>query len=302
MEVFLGVDIGGTNVKFGAVREDGVLLAKEKIKTSELHDKGSFVVNFFNALEKKLAEFPYIQKVGIGVPGTLTKDRRFTLEYPNLPKLSYIPLHDRLSEAFPHVTFCLENDANAAAIGELVFSRQTLPDNFVLITLGTGVGAGAIINRRIYLGGDGNALEIGHILASNGKTIEQNIGKKGIVEMMLNELKKDEIKTSLNKNSSYKDIEKALHEKDKLAIKLYREVGKYVGEAIIALARILDIKNFLIGGGVADNWEYVFPSIIESCHQHLSPYYLKDLKIIRATLGNDAGMMGAAALVKHLNV
>jgi len=300
MEIFLGVDIGGTNVKFGAVREDGVLLAKEKFKTVELHEKGSFIMNFFGVLEKKLLEFPTVRKVGIGVPGTLTKDRRFTLEYPNLPKLSNMPFYDKLYEMFPDITFRLENDANAAALGELLFSPNALPDSFIFITLGTGVGAGAVINKQIYLGADGNALEVGHILASNGKTIEQNIGKKGVVEMMLQALKKEDTKTKLDKNSSYKDIEKALHEKDKLALKLYQEVGKYVGESIVAVARIMDIKNFLIGGGVAENWEYVYPSMLETCQKYLSPYYLKDLKIMRATLGNDAGMIGAAALVKHL--
>jgi glucokinase len=300
MENFLGIDIGGTNVKVGLVRSDGTLLAKEKYKTAELLKKGIFMDNLFDIVGSQLQKYPEVKKVGIGVPGTITKDRKNTIDLPNVPKLSNQPVQQLLQERFPHITFHLENDANAAAIGELYFAKPKPPANFIFITLGTGVGGGVVLDGKIFKGGDGNGMEIGHIISGNGKTVEANIGKKGIVEIALMMVKKfggkSELKNIKPKELTYKDVEKALLMQDKLAARVFEEVGNFLGEALVSAIRILDIKYIIIGGGIADELAYLERSMYATIWAHLPNYYLKDLKIVKASLGNEAGILGAASL------
>ncbi|MDW7691969.1 ROK family protein [Flammeovirgaceae bacterium SG7u.111] len=298
MENFLGVDIGGTNVKFGVVSEKGELLNKVKFPTAKMKEEGNFVEKFKKALGKQLNEYPEIKKVGIGVPGTTSKDRSTTLELPNIPQLNGVRFLDKLKASFPEIIFHLDNDANAAALGEYYFSKSKMPDNFIFITLGTGVGGGAIIDGQIFKGGDGNGMEIGHIISSNGKSIEQNIGKKGILGMALTTLEGYEGYSVLSDRGvlNSKKVVKAAHESDELALEIFQEVGKYIGEAIVSSVRLLDIKTILIGGGVSETFDYVKKDMYRIIKKHLTPYYTNELEIKLATLGNNAGIVGAASL------
>lgn len=297
MEKFIGVDIGGTNVKFGLVNSDGELLYKEKTKTKEVSE-GSFVNNFSDILIDHLKRNPTVSKVGIGVPGTVSKDRTTTLELPNIPALEKVPFIKLLREKFPKIVFHVENDANAAALGEYYFSKGTMPDNFLFITLGTGVGGGAVIDGEIFKGGDGNGMEIGHIIASNGRTIEDNIGKKGILGMALTTLEGYEGKSVLSEMGKLdpKKVVKAAHKSDKLALEIFKDVGQFLGEAVVSAVRLLDVKTVMIGGGVSDTFEYVKGSMNKTIHQYLTPYYTNNMEIRLATLGNNAGIIGAASL------
>ncbi|MEM1137368.1 MAG: ROK family protein [Bacteroidota bacterium] len=298
MENFLGVDIGGTNVKFGLVSSEGELLYKEKFRTKGVAENNDFAGNFSTLLEKQLDNNPNVKKVGIGVPGTVSKDRLTTLELPNIPSLNNVPFITILRKRFPNIIFHVENDANAAALGEYYFSKDKMPDDFIFITLGTGVGGGAIIDGKIFKGGDGNGMEIGHILASNGKTIEDNIGKKGILGMALTTIEGYKGKSVLSKMGVLdpKKVVKAAHQRDKLALEIFSEVGKYLGEAIVSGVRLLDVKTIMIGGGVSETFEYVQKSMHITIKKYLTPYYINPMKIKLATLGNNAGIIGAASL------
>lgn len=298
MERFLGIDVGGTNVKFGVVKADGELLNKVKYPTKELRRNGQFVQHFLEAVDEQLSEHPEIDKVGIGVPGMLSRDRKVTLEMANIPDLNGVHLYDKLKQAFLHKTFHLENDANAAALGEYYFGKRPLPETYLFITLGTGVGSAAIINKKIFHGGDGNAMEAGHIIAGNGRTVEENIGKVGILEMALAEIKKSKGKTALAKieNLDAKKVVKAARKGDKLAQEIFKEVGGVLGECLVSLIRILDAKTILIGGGVSQTFPLIKESMHESLGKYLTPYYMKDIDIELATLGNEAGIIGAASL------
>ena len=298
MEKFLGVDVGGTNVKFGCVSTDGKLSKKRKFKTADLGEGADFLPNFIKLIGKEIEEHCKVTKIGLGIPGTLTKDRRVILETPNVPQLNGLRLMDALEEAYPEKIFHLENDANAAALGELYFSPEHLPDNFIFVTLGTGIGGAAIIDRQIFKGGDGNSMEVGHIISSHGTTIEQKIGKKGLVNMTFYELSRYTGASILTDKFplTSKLLEKAAEKGDELAVKVFTEMGVILGEALVSIIRILDIKTVVIGGGVADNYENLVKSMHKSLDKFLTPYYLKDLHIKKASLGNDAGIIGAASL------
>lgn len=298
MERFLGVDVGGTNVKFGCVSTDGKLSKKRKFKTTDLGSGADFLPNFVQLIGREIEENCKVKKIGLGIPGTLTKDRRIILETPNVTQLNGLHLMDALEESFPDKIFHLENDANAAALGELYFSSEKLPDDFIFITLGTGIGGAAIMDRQIFKGGDGNSMEVGHIISSHGTTIEQKIGKKGLVNMTFHELSRYTGATVLTEKFplTSKLLEKAAETGDELAIKVFTEMGEILGEALVSIIRILDIKTVVIGGGVADNYDNLVKSMHKSLDKFLTPYYLKDLDIKKANLGNDAGIIGAASL------
>jgi glucokinase len=297
-EHFFGIDIGGTNVKIGLVNQSGELLNKVKHRTHEVRERGDFVKAFIPILKQQFDQYPEVKKVGIGVPGTVTKDRTSTIELPNVPELDGVNLMAPLQQAFPDVVFHLENDANAAALGEYYFAPAKTPECFIFITMGTGIGGAAIIDGKIFKGGDGNGMEVGHIISSYGHSVEDEIGKKGIIKITKKYIKKGKFKTRLkkHKNLNSKEIVAAVHEGDPLAIEVFHKVGKILGEALVSVIRILDIKDVYIGGGVSDTFTYLEESMHATLDKHLTPYYTENINIRMAELGNNAGIVGAASL------
>ncbi|MGF1638696.1 MAG: ROK family protein [Cyclobacteriaceae bacterium] len=295
--IYLGVDIGGTNVKAAVVDHNGNLSDKNKKPTQEFVDTG----NFTNALADFLADFferyPEIEKVGIGVPGTLSKDRKSLIEIANIPDINKEPLGQLLADRFKSHKFWFENDANLAALGEYYFGDGKKTKNFIFVTLGTGVGGSAIMDGHLFTGGDGNGMELGHVLVKNGLTLEQNIGKEGIMKRAKVLLKKDS-KSALQHLDNYdpKQIAQEGLSGDKLAGKIFKEAGEYLGEALVSAIRLLDIKNIMIGGGLAVGFDLIIDPLTKALNDNLTPYYVKNINVQKAVLGNDAGILGAAAL------
>lgn len=296
MEKFIGIDVGGTNVKIGIVDTNGVMEYKIKYSTLALKESGDFVGGFMDILGEELGKFPDIEKVGLAFPGTNSKDRSTLLEIAAIPMLDGVELKTILLERFPDKTFFLENDANAAALGEYYFSGTKIPENYIFITLGTGVGSAAIIDHKIFIGGDGNGMELGHVLSKNGRELEQNIGKAGIVRRAKKLAKKKGSKLGDYDLNEPKQILKAAVKGDKMAIKVWEEAGEYLGEALVGAIRLLDIKTILIGGGLSAGFNIIIKPTKKVLKDTLTPYYVKELDIKRAELGNNAGIIGAASL------
>ena len=298
MRKFLGIDIGGTNIKIALVQEDGILLDKKKVSTTALRDHHDFIGEFIKTLVETIVSYEDIFQVGIAFPGTLTKDRISTVELANIPELNGLPIKQLLHEKLPHHTFYLENDANAAALGEFHFaSPKITADSYLFLTLGTGLGSGVILDNKLFIGGSGNAMELGHIVASNGKTIEQNTGRKGMIDFA-KQLMKDNPESMLHQEEyiSPRTIEQSAEKNDQCALAVFEMVGKYLGEGIIAALRILDIDVIVIGGGISPALPFILPKLNDTLNQYLTYYYLDKINIHEATLGNDAGVLGAAAL------
>lgn len=298
MAHFFGIDIGGSNVKIGLVDSEKGLIEKIKHPTADLIDKGTFVDNFAETIKIELEKYPEVKEVGIGVPGTISHDGRSTLELPNLEALSNTNLLDSLEAKLQGISFYLENDAHAAALGEYYFGEEKLPENYIFITLGTGVGGAAIIRKKVFRGGDGNAMEIGHIMSQKGKELEHIIGKAGLTDMVNNYLKKTK-KSSLGNNISSwdtKTVLSAAESKDKVAIKTFKKIGIYLGEALVSTVRLFDIKTIIVGGGISQSYDFVYKPMKKVLMKNLTPYYTEKLDIKKATLGNNAGILGAAAL------
>jgi glucokinase len=296
MEKYMGIDVGGTNVKIGIVDREGGMESKVKYSTAKLRQSADFVNGYIEILQKEFTNHPEVKEVGIGIPGTLSADRTRCLEIAAIPALDGIDLQPRLKKAFPDKEFYLENDANVAALGEYYFSGTKLPENYLFVTLGTGVGSAAIINKKIFIGGDGNGMELGHILSKNGKELEENIGKRGIMQRARKLMSKKKTALSQYKEFDPKVIVKQAQQGDRVSIKVYREVGELLGESLVATIRLLDIKTILIGGGVAASFDFIYDSLMDTLESNLTPYYTKELIIRRAELGNNAGIIGAASL------
>src|SRR2546428_2008502 len=258
MERFLGIDVGGNHVKTGIVDKNGEIQDFKTHATADLRKDGKFIENLSDVIAFRLINHKEVKKVGIGFPGTITKDRKAPIEITAIPELNGIPVYDLLKKRFPDKEFFLENDANAAGLGELIFSKSNTPNTFCFITLGTGIGSAAVIDRKIFTGGDGNGLELGHILSRNNLTLEQNIGKAGILELIEQRLKeyKGETLVSRTEPISATRTVVAASQCDDFAKSVFFEVGELLGEGLVALIRIMDIKTIVIGGGLSAAYDF----------------------------------------------
>tara|TARA_Y100000589_G_scaffold298845_1_gene307765 strand:- start:4516 stop:5478 length:963 start_codon:yes stop_codon:yes gene_type:complete len=298
---FLGVDIGGTNTKIGIVTRNGELLEKVKYPTNDLFSGDGYIKNFSAILKEILDVNSEIKKVGIGVPGLITKDRRSLLKLANIPDLSGLNLLDQLESLLPGYHFALENDANAACLGEFYFSEHDLPNTFLMVTLGTGIGGAAVIDGKLFLGGNGNGVEIGHMLADENSVYEDYISKRAMVTYVKKKLEKQKymnsVLASINSDElTAKDIEVALKQKDILATKAFANFGKWLGRNLVSAMRVLDINTILLGGGVSKTFKYMEGPMMQEIKTYLGEYYTKELVIQKASLKNEAGIIGAASL------
>jgi glucokinase len=298
MAHFFGIDIGGSNIKIGLVDSENGLLEKVKYPTKDIKAKDDFIQGFSDVLKKEFEIHPEVEEIGIGVPGTISRDARSTLELPNLGDLGNANLLERLESNHPGKHFHLDNDAHVAALGEYYFGKEKVPENYVFITLGTGVGGAAIIDHHIFRGGDGNPMEIGHIMSQDGKTLETIIGKAGLKDMLNDMLKKDSSKILGNKVEDWdtKLVLSAAKEDDKVALKVFKRIGVLLGEALVSTIRLLDIKTIIVGGGISQSYSYVIGPMEKVLMKNLTPYYTRSLEIKKATLANEAGIVGAASL------
>ncbi|MBC3784813.1 ROK family protein [Spirosoma utsteinense] len=296
---YLGIDVGGTNVKMGIVEADtGKISNFYSHDTMSWRQSGHFVERFGDAVALQLLANKEVKKVGIGLPGMLNTDRTVPLEITAIPEIDGMPMVDMLTKRFAGVQFFLANDANAAALGEYYFAEEKIKENYIFITLGTGVGGAAIINKKIFTGGDGNAMEPGHIPSRNGRVLERNIGKKELLDLA--NLRRSEFngetQLSAEGDISTTGLVAAAAENDELALQIWNEVGEMLGEGLATLIKILDIKQVLIGGGLSASFDYILPAVNKTLDYWLNDYYKNGLLIRRATLGNDAGLLGAASL------
>lgn len=295
--MILGVDVGGTTVKFGLVSPEGEITAINAYDTQKWVAAG-FVPSLKAAIADYLSKFPEIKGVGLGWPGLLSADRRHIIELPNIPAVKDVPILDLLKEEFPDLPIKIENDAKCATMGELYFGNVKDLDNFILITLGTGVGSGAVINKKLFLGARGNGMEIGHMLLEDGKSLEQHIGIQHIINYTELRINKENPQSSIvGKEITPKVIYEAAAQGDKFAISIFDYVGEKLGMNLVSLIRVLDITTVLLGGGIAGAFDFIVPQAKKVLEKYLPQYYLKDIKIQQAFLTNQVGILGAAGLM-----
>ncbi len=298
----LGIDIGGTSVKFGIVSQDGTITERSAPETNGWEDGKGFAQNLLDAIDTYLSNHPTIDEVGIGFPGLLNRERTKVISLPNIKGMDDCPIVDMLTERFPNIRFAIENDAKCAASAEFNFGQHGELTDFALITLGTGVGCGAFINGQLFRGGRGNPTEIGHIPVSTGKKLEDELGHFHLTQYARDNISSYPDSTLSADDLRMKTIAEHARLGDAFSIHVYERIGELLAESIVGLCRILDVNKILLGGGVSAATDLFKPTIFSKLKELLPPYYTDDLVIDVAKMKNDAGILGAAGLFDSVGV
>lgn len=308
-QLCFGIDIGGTAVKAGLFNTEGKLLNKWDFSTQRTEDGKDILRDVANFIKNKIEELKLTKEsvigVGVGIPGPVTDDGQ-VLMLANLG-LANFNIEKEMSE-MTGLKVKAGNDANVAAMGEYWMGGGKGYKSLVLATLGTGVGGGIILNGHILSGSNGAAGEIGHILVNEEETdhcgcnkqgcLEQYASATGIVRLAKQFLAaSDEPSTLRGKEEiSAKMVFDHAKAGDKLALAVVDKACYYLGLALAHIAHVVDPEAFVIGGGVSKAGEI----ITETVKKHYNKYVidsLKDKEFKLATLGNDAGIYGAAKLI-----
>jgi glucokinase len=311
-KVAVGVDLGGTNIKIGLVSQDGKIVRKTSIDTKA--EQGPDVV--ISQMKKGIKEILSKNKkdiagIGIGSPGVVTVKKGIVENPPNLAGWNRVRLGEAINKEFEHDVY-VENDANAAALGEMIFGNGRKFNSFIMITLGTGVGGGIIINRKLYRGEFGAAGEIGHTtidykgdLCNCGSfgCIETFVGNSYLVKRVKKNLPEhpDSLIWEIIKNNlellTPIVIQDAFEQGDEFAASIINDMGLHIGAALASVSNLLDISTFIVGGGVAGFGVPLFEAIGKTIRTRVLTPLRKRVKVLPAKLKNSAGIKGASALV-----
>ena len=306
-EYVFGVDVGGTTIKMGLFNADGTVLEKWEIPTRTENGGENVLPDIANAVTEKLADKKIAKEeivgVGIGVPGPVD-GKGIVHRCVNLG-WDVINVNEKLS-ALTGLKVKAGNDANVAALGEMWQGGGRGFSSLVVVTLGTGVGGGIILDGQILTGSSGAGGEIGHIHVQDDETdscgcgnhgcLEQYASATGIVRLANKELEKGSGDTVLKPGCSAKDVWDAVKVNDPLAIRVAEQFGKYLGQCLAGIAGVVNPEAFVIGGGVSKAGPVILP-YIEKYYKPAVFHGSRDAKFVLATLGNDAGIYGAAKLV-----
>lgn len=305
-EIVLAADLGGTNLRMAVVDAGGAILSRSKCDTPRSGPEeivGAIVSSVRAALSDRY-RLDDVKAAGIAIPAmSIDPDGGVVKKAANVPALDGFALGRRVSEAigFPVL---LENDANAAAIGESWIGASRGAPNSICVTLGTGIGGGIFVNGRILRGLDRSAGEIGHIgVEPFGDPC--GCGSLGCVERYASATAISRMSRELlpaypgsllaeNKNLTAADAFEAGKAGDLLALEVFRRVGFYLGIALANLINILNPEVIVIGGGVADGWDLFIGPLREEIERRAYAEPAKRAQIIPAALGDDAGLLGAA--------
>ncbi len=301
--IVLAFDLGGTHLRAGLVDRSGTILSQLKRETPHGDDPFEVVTALTDAAEA--LEMKNVSSAAVMVPGTVNKDRTTVVQAPNLDSLDNFGLKKSLEERLK-IPVLLENDANAAAVGEMWMGAARGARNVICITLGTGVGGGIILDGQLWRGTDGSAGEIGHATVDPFNGPRCRCGNNGCVEMYASA-------TAIVRMTKERLVEfpgSSLHGKDitannvfldgvagdELALEVFKTVGDYLGAALANLINILGPEIIVIGGGVANGWSLFEPHLRNQIKHRAFPSLSSNVIIKPAECGDNAGMLGAAYL------
>lgn len=312
-ELIIGVDIGGTSVKIGLINYDGKIVYKWEIPTNKDHQGRGIVDDVWNSITETLSKQNIGKRIigiGVGAPGFVNRKTGIVEEAVNIGWKNF-----ELRDAFHHLSdlpVFIENDANLAALAENWQGRGEQSEDAMFITLGTGVGGGIIVNGEIMNGVNGTAAELGHILVDlNGSRC--NCGRTGCLETIASAtgiVRQSMDEVSNNPNGALashykrhgkleaKDVFNLAEDGDMASENIIDKTMDVLGLAIANTAVIINPSQIIIGGGVSKAGERLLSKINRSFKKYALPRIIECCELRLAELGNDAGIIGAAYLVK----
>ncbi|MGN6509659.1 MAG: ROK family protein [Chitinophaga sp.] len=312
-QLAVGIDIGGTNTKFGIVDRRGNILCQDRMSTKAHEEVTMFLEELHQRLSKLIDQVGGIENIkGIGVGAPNGNYYTGNIEYaPNLRWKGIIPLAQMLEELFGLPTV-LTNDANAAALGEMTYGTARGMKDFITITLGTGVGSGIVANGQLIYGHDGFAGELGHVIVIPGGRLHPGTGAHGSLEsyasatgvtntaLELLEARPNE--ESMLRNHTAEEIDsKMIYEAaikgDKLAIEIYEYTGKVLGEALANFVMFSSPEAIVLFGGLTQAGDLIMRPVREHMEKNLLPIFQNKVKLLFSELKeSDAAILGASAM------
>ncbi len=309
-EVVIGVDIGGTYTKFGIVDRKGNCLFEKSICTNSNNGVEEYVRELSEALKKELSIYPDIELKGIGIGAPNGNHHKGTIEFaPNLKWKGVIHFVDLIKKYFD-VQVVLTNDANAAAIGEMIFGGAKNMRDFIVITLGTGLGSGIVSNGELIYGHDGFAGEIGHtIVRHNGR--QCGCGRQGCLETYVSasgikrsvyKLLADSLNDSKLRGISFNElsadmITQAAKEGDRIAISAFEYTGSLLGQKLADSVAYTSPEAIFLLGGLAKAGDFILEPTRKHLELNLLNIYKNKIKVLLSGLTElNAAVMGASAL------
>ncbi|RMF83249.1 MAG: ROK family protein [Nitrospinota bacterium] len=308
----IGVDMGGTNTRTAAITRQGEIVARQEHPTAVEEGREQVVANLVAAIhdlcQTVRKEQREVVAIGIGVAGAIKIKEGIVSESPNLPGWTDFPLRQILTDHLS-LPIIIENDANAAALGEYWAGAGRQVENLVCITLGTGVGGGIILEGNIWHGVDGTAGEVGHITlepqgalckCGNRGCLEAYASATALTRMAREAMERGEetlLRTLCQDNAaalSAEMVSQAAQQADRVAQRILERMGRYLGIAIANLANLLNIEMVVVGGKVSQAWDLFIPFTEEEIRQRAFAVPADRCRVVKAERGDDAGLLGAA--------
>lgn len=312
-KVAVGVDIGGTNSVYGLVDEQGEIICEGVFPTRNYPDFDQYIEELYIGIQSLLKRAgDEVELVGIGIGAPNGNYYTGTIEFaPNLVWKGVLNIVEKIKRYFPTVPVIITNDANAAAVGEMVYGGAKGMKDFLVVTLGTGLGSGFVANGKLIYGHDGFAGELGHVVVNKTGRI-CGCGRKGCLETYASatgikrtvfKLLADHIEDSEFRQITYDDltaemITKAALNGDPIAIEAYEYTGKLLGEALADAVALTSPEAIFLFGGLAKAGKYIFEPTKKYMEQNLLAIFRNKVKLLPSGIdGKNAAVLGASALV-----
>jgi glucokinase len=307
-DLIFAADLGGTHLRAATVDQNGKIQFRFKQYTPKIPDATAIVHAIVAAVHEceKQGNGDQISAVSLVVPGTVKVEEGTVVTAPNLPCLDGFRLAAALTEQL-HLPAFLENDANAAAVGEMWQGAAVGCKTIICVTLGTGVGGGIILDGKLWRGVDGAAAEIGHMCVDPFGGVACTCGSRGCLEVFASATAI--VRMTREASPRYPDsilqgkddrrasmIFDAGKQGDELALEIFRRMGVYLGIGLANLINILNPEMIVIGGGVMNAWDLFEKHMHQQVEERAFPLLAARVKIERAKCGDDAGLLGAARL------
>lgn len=311
--VYIGVDLGGTNLKAALVQHDGKILISTSRKTVSGPPEAGLWKDMVTIIQQLMDQATQAQHsvmgLGIGVPGIFDVEQGYIREFVNIPGWEKFPLAEKLSQTF-HLPVFVDNDVNVTALGEFYFGKAKGYQNVLCLTLGTGLGGAWVLNGELYRGSTGAAGEIGHIpILDEGYEcgcgqrgcLETLVGNKGLMRWVREGLDETSFLAQLQKDHPLtpKDLDVACLNNDPYALLCWQKFASYLGKGLVGLINAMNPEKIIIGGGISRGADFFLEPLRKFVYSRAMKSMVESLSIEIAQLGEEAGVVGAAALVRN---
>lgn len=310
-EVTLGIDIGGTNTAFGFIDKIGNYIAEGHILTQTHDDINNYLKELYQNIQETFAPISNkYELIGIGIGAPNGNYYNGSIEFaPNLPWKNNIPLCKLMKEYYPNIPITLTNDANAAALGEMIYGGAKTFKNFIMVTLGTGLGSGFVANGDLVYGHDGFAGELGHTIVALGGR-ECGCGRKGCLEtyvsatgvkrtvykMLAKYNYPSELRSVPFNELNSKMVAEAAQKGDKIALRTFEYTGKKLGEALANAVAITSPRAIFLMGGLAKAGDLIFAPTKKYMEDNMLNIFKDKVQLLPSEVDGNVAIYGSAAL------